>query len=479
MTVTLADARARCDRPRDRRGGVLQPSAPGRPLAIGARPPGPRLRDRAHLRRAPRPAAPRSGDRGPRLPALVPDGRPRREPAPPRRVPAARGGHATARGGQRDGRPRRRAQPRLRERGPAADRGRSSAGARRRHRRRRRGPDRPRPVGGPRAADPRRRRRGGRPPRPWPRRASLCVRATGDLDDLRARLEADGHRVELAPVDPSCLLLPDGADPSTLPGYDEGAFAVQDQASAAVAGLVAAGPGDRVADVCAAPGGKSFALDAGVGPDGTVVAADLGEGRLVAMWREADPAGRAAAAGPARRSRAGAARRRLRRRSGRRPVFGDRLGPSTSRAPVARRGIRGPDPRGEAARDRRRVRRPRATGRPPGLRGVHLPAGGDRRGAPTCCSSAVATCDRCAPRARGAPANGTGSGRTRTARTACSSRCSSARRRSSDAGAGRMAAGTIRPDGQALGLDPRGGLLPARGGGPGDRAVRRGRSTST
>ena len=119
------------------------------------------------------------------------------------------------------------------------------------------------------------------------RRAPLCVRATGDAGDLGARFEADGHRVEPAPVDPACLLLPDGADPATLPGYDDGAFAVQDQASAAVARLVGAARGDRVADVCAAPGGKSFALDAGVGDAGTVVAADLGEGRLVAMGREA------------------------------------------------------------------------------------------------------------------------------------------------------------------------------------------------
>ncbi len=52
---------------------------------------------------------------------------------------------------------------------------------------------------------------------------------------------------------------------------------VQDEASQWVAALVEAGPGDRVADLCAAPGGKATAMAAG-GPS-IVVAVDVREAR--------------------------------------------------------------------------------------------------------------------------------------------------------------------------------------------------------
>lgn len=49
----------------------------------------------------------------------------------------------------------------------------------------------------------------------------------------------------------------------------------QDRASQLVVDAVEARPGDRVLDLCAAPGGKATALAEVVGPDGLVVAADL------------------------------------------------------------------------------------------------------------------------------------------------------------------------------------------------------------
>lgn len=75
-------------------------------------------------------------------------------------------------------------------------------------------------------------------------------------------------------VQPDCLLL-QGGDPTTLPGWKEGAFAVQDQASAFVVEALAPEPGDRVLDVCAAPGGKTAFVACRVGDDGRVVAGDL------------------------------------------------------------------------------------------------------------------------------------------------------------------------------------------------------------
>ena len=55
---------------------------------------------------------------------------------------------------------------------------------------------------------------------------------------------------------------PPGTDPETLVGFAEGAFWVQDAAAALPAFLLAPRPGELVADLCAAPGGKTAQLAA-------------------------------------------------------------------------------------------------------------------------------------------------------------------------------------------------------------------------
>jgi 16S rRNA (cytosine967-C5)-methyltransferase len=53
---------------------------------------------------------------------------------------------------------------------------------------------------------------------------------------------------------------PAGTPVTTLSGFDEGAFWVQDAAAALPALLLAASPGERIADLCSAPGGKTAQL---------------------------------------------------------------------------------------------------------------------------------------------------------------------------------------------------------------------------
>ncbi|MBY6049208.1 RsmB/NOP family class I SAM-dependent RNA methyltransferase [Vannielia litorea] len=67
------------------------------------------------------------------------------------------------------------------------------------------------------------------------------------------------------------------AQVSALPGFEEGAFWVQDAAAAMPAKLLAPQPGERVLDLCAAPGGKTMQL-AAAGAE--VTALDLSEWRL-------------------------------------------------------------------------------------------------------------------------------------------------------------------------------------------------------
>jgi 16S rRNA (cytosine967-C5)-methyltransferase len=55
---------------------------------------------------------------------------------------------------------------------------------------------------------------------------------------------------------------PPGTHVAELPGYAEGAFWVQDAAAALPARLLLPAPGERIADLCAAPGGKTLQLAA-------------------------------------------------------------------------------------------------------------------------------------------------------------------------------------------------------------------------
>ncbi len=86
-------------------------------------------------------------------------------------------------------------------------------------------------------------------------------------------------------------MLLDGGDPARLRGFAQGWFAVQDQASAFVVGALDPQPGDRVLDVCAAPGGKAAHMACMVGESGTVVAADVRPERAALVKSTADRLG--------------------------------------------------------------------------------------------------------------------------------------------------------------------------------------------
>ena len=124
----------------------------------------------------------------------------------------------------------------------------------------------------------------------------LFARWTAFYGEETAGLIADAHQhrpaLDLtAKSDPAALaeatggtLLPSGTvrlqdagRVSELPGYREGTWWVQDAAAALPARLIDNGPGRTVADLCAAPGGKSAQLAAG---GAQVTAVDLSANRL-------------------------------------------------------------------------------------------------------------------------------------------------------------------------------------------------------
>jgi len=84
-------------------------------------------------------------------------------------------------------------------------------------------------------------------------------------------------------VSPFGIVLDEGGSVPLLPGFNEGAFYVEDEAAQLVPPLLDPQPGDIVLDACAAPGGKSTHLAALMHNKGIIYAVDRKETRLDVM----------------------------------------------------------------------------------------------------------------------------------------------------------------------------------------------------
>ncbi len=94
-------------------------------------------------------------------------------------------------------------------------------------------------------------------------------------------LGREGVATETIPFVPNCLQVAALRGPvRSLPGYQEGFFAVQARASQMIAPLLSAEPGERILDACAAPGGKTAQLAEQMGNGGLIVAVDVDPIRL-------------------------------------------------------------------------------------------------------------------------------------------------------------------------------------------------------
>ena len=88
---------------------------------------------------------------------------------------------------------------------------------------------------------------------------------------------------------PGCLELSGAGSPAALAPFREGKFLVQDGAARLVTAAAEPRPGERVMDVCAAPGGKSFSAAMAMENQGSILSCDLHENKL---RRIAEGAGR-------------------------------------------------------------------------------------------------------------------------------------------------------------------------------------------
>ncbi len=86
---------------------------------------------------------------------------------------------------------------------------------------------------------------------------------------------------------PESIVLDAAFDAHGSPGWERGTFMPQSRAAMAVAHLLGPRPGDRVLDLCAAPGGKTTHLAALMEDRGEVVAVERHPGRAAALERTA------------------------------------------------------------------------------------------------------------------------------------------------------------------------------------------------
>jgi len=113
-----------------------------------------------------------------------------------------------------------------------------------------------------------------------------CRRATPA--SVLTRLRDAGYAVAAAAWSPVGIVVAGGGNPEQLPGFADGEFSVQGEASQLVGCMLNPRPGDRILDACAAPGGKTTHLAELVDDDGAIVALDAnvrGLDRLRRMLR--------------------------------------------------------------------------------------------------------------------------------------------------------------------------------------------------
>ena len=102
----------------------------------------------------------------------------------------------------------------------------------------------------------------------------------------REEVQAERH-----PWMPGCFLLKNTGSLESLPSFRQGLFQIQDPAARLSVKVLELRPGERVLDLCAAPGGKSMAAAMFMENRGEIVACDLHSGKLPQIQRAAQRLG--------------------------------------------------------------------------------------------------------------------------------------------------------------------------------------------
>lgn len=118
-----------------------------------------------------------------------------------------------------------------------------------------------------------------------PPHLSCALHDPARREEIFAALKKAGIRVESGQLLASAFAA-SGGSPARTEAFRKGWLSIQDEASQTIPLLLGVQSGDRVLDLCAAPGGKTPPLVRAAGPGGTVVAADRHAHRLRAMRKQ-------------------------------------------------------------------------------------------------------------------------------------------------------------------------------------------------
>jgi len=116
--------------------------------------------------------------------------------------------------------------------------------------------------------------------------ASVTVRpnlARASEDAILNRLRSEGFQPEPARNGGSVWVVRGGFVPSRSPSFRDGLISLQDEAEAAVVPILAPAPGERILDLCAAPGGKSAQIAEAIGSAGWLHALERHQTRARAL----------------------------------------------------------------------------------------------------------------------------------------------------------------------------------------------------
>ncbi len=114
------------------------------------------------------------------------------------------------------------------------------------------------------------------------RKADISIRVNtlkASRDEYLKMLTDSGFDAKVSDICDDGILLKSGAV-TALPGYNEGLFFIQDDASRLAISALGAKENESILDCCACPGGKSFAAAISMQNRGNIVSADIHENKL-------------------------------------------------------------------------------------------------------------------------------------------------------------------------------------------------------